>query len=160
MAQEEFYAGLPKKRIIAGALFTDTAGRLLILQPSYRTSWTMPGGMVEDGESPRQACIREVREEIGIEFRPGRLLCVDYNTHSDSGLESESIKFIFDGGVLDAGAIAEIRIDQKEIIGYEFAEPESAYARLDSQIIARIRHELEARQKGTVAYLENGEIPQ
>ena len=36
--------------------------------------WTLPGGGAEDGESPREAIIREVREEVNLEVEPIRLL--------------------------------------------------------------------------------------
>src|SRR5258708_23595711 len=48
----------------AGALIFDRAGRLLILKPTYKSGWTIPGGVMEaDGETPRGACRREVRQE-------------------------------------------------------------------------------------------------
>ncbi|MEO0768780.1 MAG: NUDIX hydrolase [Cyanobacteria bacterium J06649_4] len=45
----------------AGGLFFDSEGRLLILKPTYRNDWLIPGGVVEANESPRHACMREVR---------------------------------------------------------------------------------------------------
>lgn len=46
------------------------------LEPTCKDYWKIPGGYVETGESPSQACIREVREELGIESEIGRLLAV------------------------------------------------------------------------------------
>ncbi len=63
----------------AGALIFDRAGRLLILKPTYKSGWTIPGGVMEaDGETPWDACRREVREECGLDVRTGRLACVDF----------------------------------------------------------------------------------
>jgi 8-oxo-dGTP pyrophosphatase MutT (NUDIX family) len=39
-------------------------------------SWTLPGGGLDHGESPRDALVREVREECGVECRVGDLLDV------------------------------------------------------------------------------------
>ena len=158
MTEDEFYAGLPQKRVVAGTLFTDEKGRLLILKPSYKDGWTVPGGMVEPRESPRDACIREVREELGFAFEPGHLLCVDYNTYSDSGSKSESIKLVFDGGVLDEKGIGKIAIDGKEIVAYEFAEIDDACTRLNPHLAKRVPHALKARENGTTAYLEEGNL--
>jgi 8-oxo-dGTP diphosphatase len=46
---------------------------VLLIQPS-RGRWSLPGGVVELGERVREAAIREVREECGIEVRPDRLI--------------------------------------------------------------------------------------
>src|SRR5215469_4490685 len=62
----------------ASALIFDERGRLLILRPTYKSGWTIPGGVMEnDGETPWQACRREVREECGLEVTSARLACVD-----------------------------------------------------------------------------------
>ena len=60
------YWDLPSIPVSAGALIFDRGGRLLILKPTYKPGWTIPGGVMEaDGETPWQACQREVREECG-----------------------------------------------------------------------------------------------
>lgn len=69
---------LPKKRMGAGALFLDEAGRLLLVNPTYKPQWEIPGGVVEQDESPRQACIRAVKEEIGLTKPMERLLSISY----------------------------------------------------------------------------------
>lgn len=62
----------------AGALFLDGTGRILLVQPVYKRNWEIPGGVVELHESPRAACVREVREELGLARPFSRLLLVDY----------------------------------------------------------------------------------
>ena len=57
-----------------GAVVHDAAGRLLLIQRGHaphRGSWSLPGGRIEAGESPEQAIVREVREETGLDVRPG-----------------------------------------------------------------------------------------
>ncbi|MFC8828409.1 NUDIX hydrolase [Streptomyces sp. NPDC057137] len=43
------------------------AGRVLMVFDQYRRSWELPGGRIEQGESPRQAAVRELLEESGQE---------------------------------------------------------------------------------------------
>jgi 8-oxo-dGTP diphosphatase len=67
--------GIP---VSAGAMIFDRGGRLLILKPTYKSGWTIPGGVMEaDGETPWDACRREVREETGLEVESGRLAAMD-----------------------------------------------------------------------------------
>ena len=82
-------------RMAAGVLFRDPEGRVLLVKPSYKAGWDIPGGYVEPGESPKQAAQREVLEELGIEVPIGRLLVVDWAPHPNEG---DKILFIFDGG--------------------------------------------------------------
>ncbi|MBO1901285.1 NUDIX hydrolase [Leucobacter weissii] len=54
-------------------------GKLLLThwRRGHLHGWTLPGGGLEDGEDPRDAVVREVLEETGLEARVGRLLGVD-----------------------------------------------------------------------------------
>jgi 8-oxo-dGTP diphosphatase len=61
----DYTATLPTKRIAASVLFTGSDGRILLVEPTYKDYWEVPGGAVEAGESPRAAAVREVGEELG-----------------------------------------------------------------------------------------------
>jgi len=51
----------------AAAFVFDDDGRLLVVKENYgRFRWSLPGGAVEDGESPENACVRETLEETGV----------------------------------------------------------------------------------------------
>ncbi|WP_410538462.1 NUDIX domain-containing protein [Streptomyces sp. KL2] len=45
-------------------------GRLLMVRVRGRDCWELPGGRIEPGETPRQAAVRELREESGQEVAP------------------------------------------------------------------------------------------
>jgi ADP-ribose pyrophosphatase YjhB (NUDIX family) len=59
---------------VTGILIED--GQILLLNQDTDgpRTWSLPGGKVEDGETLAQALVREMREETGVEVRPGRLL--------------------------------------------------------------------------------------
>jgi 8-oxo-dGTP pyrophosphatase MutT (NUDIX family) len=74
----EAVKALARKRMAAGALFRDEDGRVLLVNPTYKPTWDLPGGAVEKEESPHAACRREVAEELGLDRVPGRVLVVDW----------------------------------------------------------------------------------
>jgi ADP-ribose pyrophosphatase YjhB (NUDIX family) len=103
----------------AGALFFNKDNELLIVKPSYKNYWSIPGGTVDQDESPRQACAREIKEEIDLDVDTLRFLAVDYNSR-ESEEKNESLQFIFYGGVLSDELISKIKLDGKELIEYRF----------------------------------------
>jgi 8-oxo-dGTP diphosphatase len=154
MAEKDFSAGLPRKRMAAGALFLDDARRVLIVKPTYRAEWLVPGGVVEEDESPRAACAREIREELGLPLEPGRLLCVEYRSAHDR--RTECVQFIFLGGVLSPGTIAQITLPQAELTDYRFVASAEAAVMLAPRLAPRIALALTALADGRTIYAEDG----
>jgi 8-oxo-dGTP diphosphatase len=143
---------LPAIPVSAGALIFDRAGRLLILKPTYKSGWTIPGGVMEaDGETPWEACRREVREECGIEVRRGRLACTDFRCPKPG--RAGGIRFLFDCGQLGDEDLADIVVQPEEISEYRLATVSDALEMLRGPIRRRVR--AATRHKGLV-YLENG----
>lgn len=57
-----------KRASSANVIIEDKRGRLLVLKAHYKPYWSLPGGFIDEGDTPREAAIREVQEEIGIEL--------------------------------------------------------------------------------------------
>src|SRR5580693_6910376 len=147
-------AELPAIPVSAGALIFDQAGRLLILKPTYKTGWTIPGGVMEaDGETPWDACRREVREECGIEVRGGRLACVDF--HPARPGHPGGIRFLFDCGPADDAGLTAISLQPEEIAEYRLAYLDDALALLRPPIRRRVRA---ATRRQRCVYLEDGRL--
>jgi 8-oxo-dGTP diphosphatase len=74
-----------RAQLCVGAV-TVSAGRLLLVQRGTspgRGLWSVPGGRVEFGETLAEACVRELREETGIEGVCGELIgVVERITHN------------------------------------------------------------------------------
>lgn len=115
---------LPRKRVAAGALLLDDQRRILLVNPTYKPQWEIPGGMVEGDESPLAACRREVWEEIGLTIAPGVLLSVGYIQGRKPG--NDAIRFIFWGGLLDQTMIAQIRLPATELSEYRLVTLDEA----------------------------------
>src|SRR6202050_2042451 len=116
-AGEELVPAIP---VSAGALIFDQAGRLLILKPTYKTGWTIPSGVMEaDGETPWDACRREVLEECGIEVRRGRLACMGFRRPRPA--RTGGVRFLFDCGRVGDRALAGIVLQPEEVSEYRLA---------------------------------------
>jgi 8-oxo-dGTP diphosphatase len=144
---------IARPAIAAGALFTDDAGRVLLVKPTYKDYWDIPGGYVEPGESPRAACIREVREELSIEPPLGSALVIDWAPLEGEG---DKILFIFDGGKLSVRDYACIKFADGELAGLRFV----TLSELDQYTPERLARRLEAaataRQHASTEYTEHG----
>jgi 8-oxo-dGTP pyrophosphatase MutT (NUDIX family) len=138
----------------AGALCRDQAGQVLLVDPVYRDTWDVPGGVVDAEESPHAACRREVAEEIGLNRPLGRVLAVDWVPSQPD--YPEGLVVIYDGGVLSPGDIAAITIPADELDGFAFVPPGQVAARVRPIVARRIGACLNALGTGEVAALDDG----
>lgn len=139
-------------RVAAGALFLDASRRVLLVHPTYKDTWDLPGGYVERGESPDTACRREVAEELGLDRPPRRLISVDW---APNDAEGDKLLFLFDCG--DLGDVCQIRLAAGELDQWEWVSLDE----LDQYVLARIARRIRSSLRDGVAhqYLEHGEIP-
>ena len=149
MVQESF--SLPAIPVSAGALIFDPAGRLLILKPTYKSGWTIPGGVMEaDGESPWEACQREVREETGLEVSRGRLAAMDFRPAKPGRLAG--IRYLFDCGQVADEALADVKLQPEEISDSRLVPLTEAFTLLRGPISRRVQSATQGH-----FYLEDGE---
>ena len=124
--------GLPAIPVSAGALIFDRSGQLLILKPTYKTGWTIPGGVVGlDGETPWEACRREVAEECGLHIgagHPARLACMDFRRPRPG--KPGGVRYLFDCGVFSDTSLARIVVQPEEIAEHRVADLRTALTML------------------------------
>jgi 8-oxo-dGTP diphosphatase len=144
---------LPRLPASAGALIRNEAGALLILKPTYKSGWTVPGGQLEeDGETPWEGCRREVAEETGLTVSSGRLACVDFLRPRPR--RAGGLRFLFDCGSLAPDVVDRIVLQEEEISEFAWVTPDEADDRLSGPVGRRVAQAL-LHPRDTV-YLEEG----
>ncbi|MFD7401792.1 NUDIX domain-containing protein [Streptomyces sp. NPDC059866] len=151
-----YIAGLPRVLAGAAALFRDTEGRVLLVEPNYRDGWALPGGTIEsdDGETPRQGARRETAEEIGLDRELGRLLAVDW-VHGTA--RPPLVAYLYDGGVLGEEDLKAIRLQEEELLSWRLVPREDLTDFLPGALGRRVLTALDVLSDGSgTAELENG----
>jgi RimJ/RimL family protein N-acetyltransferase/ADP-ribose pyrophosphatase YjhB (NUDIX family) len=144
---------LPRKRAISQMLIRDADGRVLLCQLTYKQDWDLPGGVVEVGESPQLAVVREVEEELGLQIPAGDLLLTDWLP--PWGGWDDALCLVFDGGVHPTGITDRIVKQAREIRAAEFCTLDEVRARCADFTTRRIEASL-TNPGGGPAYTESG----
>lgn len=152
LPSKEYYKSLSKKHMGAGVLLFNRKNELLIVKPSYKKGWSIPGGTIDANESPRECAIRETKEEIGIKLKKLRLVCIDYK--KTKGYNLENLQFIFYGGILSDKEMVKINLENKELKGYKFISVNDNLNLLRPNLRKRLPNCLKAIKTNSVFYLE------
>jgi 8-oxo-dGTP pyrophosphatase MutT (NUDIX family) len=124
------------------------------VEPAYKDYWELPGGAVDTDESPYDAAVRELKEELGLLVTPGRLLVVDWVPPRTG--RTEGVMFVYDGGVLDPTRTVEIHLPAEELRSWAWSTLPEAQQRLSPLLARRAAAALEAVTGSVTIYLENG----
>jgi ADP-ribose pyrophosphatase YjhB (NUDIX family) len=145
-----WHASLPGVIVSAAALIGDGAGGVLVVKPSYRDHWSLPGGICEFGEAPRAGCARELTEELGIDPHLGELLAIDWQPAQEiyGPTARPAVFFIFDGGTLPN--LTGIRLQPEELEDCKFAAASELDVLLPAASLPRVTAALAARSSGCV----------
>ena len=96
-------------------------GRVLVVQRGHEPGkgrWTLPGGFVEEDESPEAAIVREVREETNLITEPTGILAIRHA----QGAYDQNLYMVF--GLRLVGPISELKADGHETAQALFAHPD------------------------------------
>jgi 8-oxo-dGTP diphosphatase len=146
---------MARPRVAAGILVHDDQGRVLMVKPTYKDGWDIPGGYVEPDESPAQAAERELAEELNLHRPPGRLLVVDWAPHPAEG---DKLLFVFDGGRLSSSDVAVLSPDGDEIAEARFWSADDLDELAPARLVRRLRLALDALNTGQTLYAERGAV--
>lgn len=147
------YQQLPKKRMAVAILMFNKQGKVLLLRQSEDNEWTLPGGVVDENESPRSAAERELKEELGIHISTKSLVAIDYIIPKAD--MTEGVHFVFNAGIITDEEIKLIKLQKNEIRDYDFVLPEKAPRLLTEILRDRMHLCIDASKNNKVIYLEN-----
>ena len=151
---QTWYARLASFYATTAALITNEAAEVLLVKPNYRNHWAFPGGYVDAGEFPQEACARELHEELGLMLPIGALLVVDWAAPAGERPRA-LVSLTFDAGILTASG--QINLNSDELDELAFLAAGEAADRLPSAVAPRVDAALRARRHGAV-YLPNEHI--
>ncbi len=110
--------------------------------------------MEADGETPWEACRREVREEVGLVVEHGQLVAVDFLRPRPS--RPGGLRFLFDCGILPETTLRSIVLQEEELSEQRLVEPAEALRLLSGPLRRRVGAALPARERNECVYLEDG----
>jgi 8-oxo-dGTP diphosphatase len=104
--------GTRARKLVVAALARDGDGRVLLSQrradQAMGGKWELPGGKVEPGESPVDALVREIREELGVGCTVGKIFEVVFHAYPEFDLLMLVYACVLDGSPR-AVEVAEVR---------------------------------------------------
>jgi ADP-ribose pyrophosphatase YjhB (NUDIX family) len=141
----------------AAGVIVVRGGAVLLVRPTYKPHWDVPGGYVEPGESPLAACRREVREELGIEAGALSLAGVDWAPDDADG---DRLLFLFAAPELAGLDCSTVEFPDGELSAAEFVPLDALSARAGARLTRRLTSTAHALRAGTApVYLEHGLPP-
>jgi 8-oxo-dGTP pyrophosphatase MutT (NUDIX family) len=151
---DEYVASLARKRMSAGVLIRDRDDRVLLVEPSYKQHWDIPGGSVDAEEAPWATAVRELREELGLDRR-GRPLVIDHMTSTER--MPEGVAFVFDGGVITSGEVEALTLTDPEILQVRLCTLAEAAELVKPSLARRLAAALKAAHSGELLLCDDGE---
>jgi len=138
------------KFMASGALIFNEK-KLLIVKPHYSEYWDIPGGIVEESESPLDACLREVKEEVGLDVKIEKLLLVQYREFN-AQYNSDSLVFIFLAQEISNAIAQGISFLDAEIEESKFVEIDELHLYFSDHVLNRTIKSMEAMESNFLNY--------
>ncbi len=110
-------------------------GRILLVRNSYVKYFSLPGGYVREGETGRQAAVRELREEVALNVPEERLELALDRVRAWEGKQDRVELFR-----MDVDEPPRLQVDNREVVAARFFTPEEA---LQENLFPTLREHIE-----------------
>lgn len=110
-------------------------GKVLLCRAKGGATTYLPGGHIEFGETGRQALLREVKEELGVDGEVGRFLGVVENSFLQHGKPHAEVNLVFELRVPASAGPGVAPVAQEDWIAFEWRD----LAHLDDLLPAEFR---------------------
>jgi ADP-ribose pyrophosphatase len=103
--------------VVIVCVYNEEKNKYLVVEqyrvPVKKRLIEFPAGLIEIGETPVQAAIRELREEVGLSYHPDKLIDLGY-VFSSAGLTNEKA-YLFASVINDNVELMQPQLDLKEV---------------------------------------------
>ena len=116
---------MSRRRIVVVGAMIEKQGTYLITRRSPQASlpllWEFPGGRVEEGETDRQAVVRELRERVGVEVEVGEQAMHVSHGYPDYDIDFRVFRCHLTSGEVSHAKVHDYRwVAPHELDQYEF----------------------------------------
>ncbi|MEO5950498.1 MAG: NUDIX hydrolase [Candidatus Saccharimonadales bacterium] len=119
--RQKWLQTLPKRVSSATLIIENENGQVIVEKAHYKRYWTFPGGIIDPGETPKQAAVRETREEIGLTIDPELVSFVAVATRVSE--IAETYQFIFHT-IVQSSVLAQVVLQDSEIEAWDVVTKE------------------------------------
>lgn len=118
--RQAWIARVHKRMSSAAIAIEDADGKVLIVKAHYKPYWTLPGGVIDAGETPLEAAIRETKEEVGIALSPEDIAFGWVATRHGRNLDT--YQFVFRARLKAAAERYQLQLQASEIAEYDWVD--------------------------------------
>ncbi|MGW2543669.1 NUDIX domain-containing protein [Kitasatospora sp. NPDC001574] len=148
MTLPEILTTPPRRRSGNAVLVLDDDGRVLLVEPAYKSGFILPGGSAEGTEPPNESAARHLLAETGLVLDLWHVLAVDY---VDAGHLPEGLNLVFWGGRVSARRAERIIVPVTEksgLLGHHWVAPGDLHRVTGAQHRARVISALRTLESG------------
>lgn len=117
--------------VVAAPLIVNDKKEILLFKSTKWQGWMMPGGHLEYGETAKDACIRETKEETNLDIEPGELINFGERINPPTFYRPDHLVYFHFLAKIKSG---EIKVDQEELTDSKWFSPQEALENCDPAI--------------------------